>query len=151
MGLLKVKIMRLLRFDGVVGYKNNSHIAKGDNDEPILMNDCYDYEYREETEIYIGSHEELKEIWQSLTKNKTQYPEPNFIEDIDYCIVVSEADQSGEHYHTAIPKIYKVSEVNWDHYEDITSWIQITENENKLFMKWLKLHSLWKEHKKKVK
>lgn len=142
--------MKLLRFDGVVGYENSSYITKGDNNEPILKKGYYDYEHTEETEMYIGSHEELRNVWQSLTKDKAQYTEPNFIKDVAYCIVVSDENQPGEHYPT-IPKVCKVSEIDWDYYENITSWTRITEDENKLFMKWLKLHNRWEEHRKEVK
>lgn len=141
--------MRLLRFDGVIGYENNNHITKGDNNEPILMKDCDNYEYREETEIYIGSHEELEKIWQSLIKNETQYSEPNFIKGVDYCIIMADKNQPGE-YYPVIPKVCKVSEVDWDYYKNITSWKQITEDSDKLFMEWLKLHSIWKENRKEV-
>lgn len=141
--------LRLLRFDGVVGYEDNKHIAEGDNGEPILMNDCYDYEYSEETEIYVGSHEELKKIWKSLIKNKAEYSEPNFIKGVEYCIIISDKNQAGE-YYPVIPKVCKVSEVDWDYYKNITSWKQITEDDNRLFMEWLKLHSHWEENRKEV-
>lgn len=146
MGLLKVKIMQKFEFFGVVGYKNNSYITKKQG-EPILVDLPYTYDYEEDTTIYVGSHTELLQIWQYLTKDTDiSYINLSFVKDVDYCIVVTQDDPIGD----SIPRLCKVNEVNWGYYENITSWYEIDKNKEEIYLAWLLARQAWKEHKKKV-
>lgn len=143
--------MRKITFNGGWGYENKDFIAKGWQDEPILVNGGACCKFYVRTTFYIGTHEELTKLWQNLVKNGsvvTAY-QPKFVKNVNYCIEICKEDQFGR-YDPAMCSIHKVNEVCWDFYKDITPFEQMKLNRQSLYLEWLQDHMAWEQCRKEV-
>lgn len=145
--------MKTFKFNGGWGYENHSYIAKGWQDEPILVDGGACCEFYERSTIFIGSHEELTKLWQNLAKDTDRfgaYYTPNFGKDIDYCIEICKQDQFGVH-NPAMCYVHKVANICWDYYKNVTSFEQMKQDRQNLYLEWLQDHMAWEQCRKEVK
>ena len=137
--------MKKLTFCGGWGYENRSYIAKGWQDEPILVNEKAHCEFYVDTTLYLGTKAELTTFWQKLVKDETVFTEcisPNFNNDDQYCIEICKEDQFGKHF-PAVCCISKVADICWDFYKNVTPYEKMTLDRRDLYINWVMDHMAW--------
>lgn len=116
--------MKKIVVDGYKNYTSTLRVEEGANGCPCLVGE-QDWDYKLETDIYIGSHRELAKMWQLFRLYSDyflMYDEPIFSNDAEYCIVVDSANQFG-FCDQAVPRICRMDQFNWDYYMDVTPYM----------------------------